>query len=110
MDDTTIAVQLGKLAGQVEMIMRELEYASKERKEQVSALQNVGRDVSDISAKVKTLEQNLIKFEPTIDEFIDIKKKVIGAGKLGKWLWGAVATVIGIIFAVRTEIFGWLSK
>lgn len=43
--------------------------------------------INDIGNRLKNVEDSLAKNEPTIEEFITIKHKVVGAGIFGKWVW-----------------------
>ena len=49
--------------------------------------------------RLKNVEDNLAKNEPTIEEFITIKHKVVGAGIFGKWVWAGAGAIIGVLAA-----------
>lgn len=66
--------------------------------------------VNNMSNRLKNVEDNLAKNEPTIEEFITIKHKVVGAGIFGKWVWAAAGAIIGILAAARREIFAWFAS
>lgn len=65
--------------------------------------------INDIGNRLKNVEDSLAKNEPTIEEFITIKHKVVGAGIFGKWVWAGAGAIIGVLAAARREIFAWLS-
>lgn len=65
--------------------------------------------INDIGNRLKNVEDSLAKNEPTIEEFITIKHKVVGAGIFGKWVWAAAGVIIGILAAARREIFTWFA-
>lgn len=65
--------------------------------------------INDIGNRLKNVEDSLAKNEPTIEEFITIKHKVVGAGIFGKWVWAAAGAIIGILAATRREIFSWFA-
>ena len=66
--------------------------------------------INDIGNRLKNVEDSLAKNEPTIEEFITIKHKVVGAGIFGKWVWAAAGAIIGILAAARREIFAWFAS
>lgn len=65
--------------------------------------------INDIGNRLKNVEDSLAKNEPTIEEFITIKHKVVGAGIFGKWVWAGAGAIIGILAAARREIFTWFA-
>lgn len=65
--------------------------------------------ITKMDNRLKNVEESLAKNEPTIEEFITIKHKVVGAGIFGKWVWAAAGAIIGILAATRREIFTWFA-
>lgn len=65
--------------------------------------------INDIGNRLKSVEDSLAKNEPTIEEFITIKHKVVGAGIFGKWVWAGAGAIIGVLAAARREIFAWFA-
>lgn len=65
--------------------------------------------INDIGNRLKNVEDSLAKNEPTIEEFITIKHKVVGAGIFGKWVWAGAGAIIGVLAAARREIFTWFA-
>ena len=65
--------------------------------------------INDIGSRLKNVEDSLAKNEPTIEEFITIKHKVVGAGIFGKWVWAGAGAIIGMLAAARREIFAWFA-
>lgn len=65
--------------------------------------------INDIGNRLKNVEDSLAKNEPTIEEFITIKHKVVGAGIFGKWIWAGAGAIIGVLAAARREIFAWFA-
>lgn len=65
--------------------------------------------INDIGNRLKNVEDSLAKNEPTIEEFITIKHKVVGAGIFGKWVWAGAGAIIGVLAAARREIFSWFA-
>ena len=65
--------------------------------------------INNMDNRLKNVENSLAKSEPTIEEFITIKHKVVGAGIFGKWVWAAAGAIIGVLAAARREIFAWFA-
>ena len=65
--------------------------------------------INDIGNRLKNVEDSLAKNEPTIEEFITIKHKVVGAGIFGKWVWAGAGAIIGLLASARREIFAWFA-
>lgn len=66
--------------------------------------------INDMGNRLKNVEDSLAKNEPTIEEFITIKHKVVGAGIFGKWVWAGAGAIIGVLAAARREIFAWFAS
>lgn len=65
--------------------------------------------ITKMDNRLKNVEESLAKNEPTIEEFITIKHKVVGAGIFGKWVWAGAGAIIGLLAAARREIFAWFA-
>lgn len=63
----------------------------------------------EMSGRVKRLEDSMNANAPTIQEFVTIKHKVQGAGKLGTFLWAAGAVLLTWVASSREAIFMWLT-
>lgn len=88
------------------------ENQTRERQDREKLEETLGelRDsINDIGNRLKNVEDSLAKNEPTIEEFITIKHKVVGAGIFGKWVWAGAGAIIGVLAAARREIFAWFA-
>jgi hypothetical protein len=103
-------VQLARVDENLKAILAELTQARDSRKQQYEKLEVFGRYMQSLENRLATLERSMEKASPTIDEFLVIKHKVVGAGIFGKWIWAAAGTLLGIVIAGRTTIFEWLSR
>lgn len=110
MENLGIEGQLGVVAGQQKMILRELSDARDDRKQHYETIDQIRGSVIALDGRMTVVEETLTKFTPTINEFIEIKQKVLGAGKLGKWLWIILAGAIGLAFKFRVEVATWFAK
>lgn len=73
------------------------------------SISDLRNSVADMGNRLKNVEDSLAKNEPTIEEFITIKHKVVGAGIFGKWVWTGAGIIIGVLAATRREIFSWFA-
>lgn len=81
-----------------------------DREKLEETLSELRDSINDIGNRLKNVEDSLAKNEPTIEEFITIKHKVVGAGLFGKWVWAGAGIIIGILAAARREIFAWFAS
>ena len=105
-----LEVQMARLEERLKVIFSSMEKAEHGRKQQYESLEGLRRTLQSIEGRVENVENSLAKASPTLDEFIIIKHKVIGAGMLGKWLLAGGGTILGIVFSMRESILAWLSK
>lgn len=109
MSEETNAVQLARLDERMSLVLRELESSKDSRKVQYDAIEALRLMVSQMQTKVDTMERQLATNQPTIQEFITIKQRVVGAGWVGKMLWAAGAGLIGLAAGSREAIVHWLA-
>jgi hypothetical protein len=103
-------VQLAVLAERFMFIQQELAEAKTARKSQYEKMEEQSVMLIQMDARMQTVEASLKSQAPTIEEFITIKHKVVGAGLAGRWSWAALTAVIALLCTFRTEIFRWLAK
>lgn len=103
-------VQIARVDEKLKAILAELAQARDGRKQQYEKLESVGRYIQILESRIEAVEKSLAKASPTIDEFLVIKHRVTGAGIIGKWIWAGAGSLIGVIAAVKTPLFDWLSK
>lgn len=107
MSEETNAVQLARLDERMSLVLRELESSKDGRKAQYEAIEALRLTVGQIQTKVDTVEKQLANNQPTIQEFITIKQRVVGAGWAGKMLWAAGAALITMVASSREAIIHW---
>lgn len=80
----------------------------------VQALEKAGQDSAiqavEMTLRITSLEHSMTANAPTIQEFVTIKHKVQGAGKMGTVLWACGAALLTLLATSREAIFGWLSN
>jgi hypothetical protein len=89
-------------------ILTALEKSENSRGKQYQSIDELKTAFIEMANRVKNVEDKLASTAPTIEEFITIKHKVVGAGQLGKWLWAAGAVLLGFIAGSREAIGHWL--
>ena len=108
MSDAT-EVMLARLDERFKTLFENQERERKDRAKLEHSLASLKESVTDVSNRLRTVEDSLARNEPTIEEFITIKHKVVGAGIFGKWVWAAAGAIIGILAMTRREIFAWFA-
>lgn len=103
-------VQMARLDERLKVIANMLEDMGEEQRSQREWRSIVNLKLSAIDSRVENVESSLAKASPTIDEFITIKHKVVGAGILGKWVWAGLGGLLGFLFAARESIISMVSK
>lgn len=106
----SVEVRLARLEAKFEFMLEDAKEAKAGRKTQYEAIETINKTLLSMAGEVTEVKGKLAGQAPTIEEFITIKHKVVGAGKLGGWLWTAGAFIIGILAASRETILDWITK
>ena len=104
----SVEVRIARMEERMGFLARDAEEASKARKSQYEATAAVQSSVDELTRSVQLVTDTLAGQKPTIEEFITIKHKVVGAGKLGRWLWIAGAFLLGTAANLREHLLIWL--
>ena len=75
-----------------------------------TTLDRLQETCNQMDSRLQQVEQSLARSAPTIEEFITIKHKVVGAGIAGKWIWLAGGAILTLLITFRAELFKWLSR
>lgn len=103
-------VQMARLDERLKYIAQQLERAEQGRKLQYEFNESMNAGMQKIDSRLEGVEKSLAVQAPTIQEFITIKQKVVGAGMLGRWLWLAAGGLITLLYNSRETIIGWITK
>lgn len=106
----TSDVLLGRLEERLQILINNREKDENNQEKLENTLHGLLLSVQQMEGRLKSVEDSLAKSEPTIEEFITIKHKVVGAGIFGKWIWAGAGAIIGILAAARREIFAWFAS
>ena len=106
----TVEVRVARLEEQLKFLVEDAREAKASRKSQYESIEALSKAMLAMSTDMTEVKGKLAGQAPTIEEFITIKHKVVGAGKLGRWLWTAGAFLIGFVFSSREQIIAWLAK
>lgn len=103
-------VQMARLQEQMKTILTRLDEAKEGSKDHRQWMVDMSNTLTDMGQRLRGVEDNFARASPTIDEFIIIKHKVIGAGLMGRWLWAGLGAVLTFLFTIREALFSWISK
>jgi hypothetical protein len=98
-------VQLARMDERLKMVLQKMEENHESHVRSRAWMSAVDRTLEGISSRVTNVEASLANNAPTIQEFIEIKHKVIGAGMAGRWIWVGAGTIIGLLVSFREAIF-----
>lgn len=101
---------MARLQEQMKTILTRLDEAKEESKGQKRWMREMSNTLSDVDRRLGGVEENFARASPTIDEFMVIKHKVVGAGLLGRWLWTGLGALLTFLYTIRETVFSWLSK
>lgn len=103
-------ILLARLEERLQTLVKNHEKDERNQEKLENTLNELKLSVQQMEGRLKNVEDSLAKSEPTIEEFITIKHKVVGAGIFGKWVWAGAGAIIGILAAARREIFAWFAS
>lgn len=103
-------VQMARLQEQMKTILIRLDEARDDSKTQRKWMAQMSTTLGDVVNRLSGVEEKFERASPTIDEFIIIKHKIIGAGLLGRWLWAGLGALLTFLFTIREALFTWISK
>ena len=96
----TVEVRVARLEEKMEFLVTEAKEAKEARNSQYVRNENNNLTLVQLAASIKSVEEKLAGQTPTIEEFITIKHKVVGAGKVGQVLWSIGSALIGAISGI----------
>lgn len=102
-------IQLARLDERMKMLLDRMEENHESHVKTRAWMGQVDRTLHDIGSRVGNVEASLAKSAPTIEEFMAIKHKVIGAGVAGKWLWMGLGALLSLMISLREHIFRFFS-
>ena len=98
-------IQLARLDERMKMLLDRMEENHESHVKTRAWMGQVDRTLGEINHRVGSVESSLAKTAPTIEEFMVIKNKVLGAGMAGRWLWVALGAVLGAIITAKDYLF-----
>lgn len=105
----TPEVKLARLEERLHILFGNIEKDEASKDSLQAAIIKLNDSISKLDSRLNMVENNLATTAPTIEEFITIKHKVVGAGIMGRWIWAIAGGVITFLFAFRREIIEWFS-
>lgn len=77
---------------------------------QEQQLININKAVKETSDRLTKVENTIANAGPALAEYTAIKNQVIGAGRLGKWIWVASGFIIGLVVSMKEVLISWFSR
>jgi len=105
----SVEVRVARLEENMKFLVKETEQASVSRKGQYEAIETIQRAIEGMAASVASVKAKLDGQTPTIEEFITIRHKVVGAGKFGKYIWAIGSFIIGVVWSHKEVIGTWIT-
>lgn len=97
-------IQLARLDERLKMVLDRMEENYESHAKTRAWMGQVDHTLSEINHRVGSVESSLAKSAPTIEEFMVIKNKVLGAGIAGKWLWAALGALLTLVITAREHL------
>lgn len=110
MSGESLDVKIARIDERVASVRDELALARDGRKQQYEMIEKINQTLIKLDGRVSGVEHSLAANAPTIQEFVDIKMKVQGAGLAGKWAWAIGASIVTFLFSIRETIISWMAK
>lgn len=106
----SVEVKVARMDEQLKAVREDMDLARESRKQQYEMIENVHRILIKVEHRMDGVEKTLAAATPTIDEFVNIKLKVQGAGMAGKAIWATVGAILTVAIALRETIIGWMTR
>ena len=97
-------VQMARLEERLKVILARIDEARSDQRTQQHQMGVITQTLQNMSNRVENVESSLATAKPTIEEFITIKHRVVGAGMMGKWVWAIAGGLLGMLFSARVQI------
>ena len=101
-------VQLARLEERLNQVLQGMAQDRESRRQQYEKTEELAQSITKLDGRMGQVEQSLTQQAPTIEEFITIKHRVVGAGVMGKWVWAIAGGLIGMLFSARVHIMDLL--
>lgn len=102
-------IQLARLDERMKMLLDRMDATHESHGTTKEWMSKTDGTLSRIGNRLLNVEQSLQKAAPTIEEFITIKHKILGAGIAGRWMWVTFGTLLGIVISMREQIIRWFT-
>lgn len=103
-------VQVARFDERFQMLVERFGTWETKQEEQHQSIERLSRSIEKVDSRIANVEEQVAAAHPTIQEFISIKQKVVGAGTIGKWLWYSGVFLLGLVATFREAIFNWFAK
>lgn len=100
-------VALARLDERLEQQMRTLFGLVKEIQSTQSELTT---KMTKVDGRLDNVENALSRAQPTLNDYIEVKHKIVGVGRAGTYIWSAFVGILSVAIFFKDTIFGWFSK
>ena len=104
-----VEIQIARLDERYKNIQEKMEQNEKTNIESAATLRRLESVLDRISTRIEDVEVTLASAKPTINEYINFKHKVIGAGTFGKWVWLVAGALLSYVLTIREHLTRFLS-
>ena len=99
-----VEIQMARLQEQLKSVIHTLAEDREDRKERDKQITKIVVTTDNLDRRLEIVEKQLASSAPTIEEFMLIKQRAIGAGLLGKYAWLLAGVTITALYACREAI------
>lgn len=103
-------IQVARLDERMKMLLQRMEENHESNLNVRGWMARVDGRLMTIEGRVGNVESSLAKSAPTIEEFMAIKHKVMGAGMAGRWVWISAGALLGLIISAKEHIARFLTS
>lgn len=108
-DVESTEIQLARLDERMKMLLDRMEDNHQSHTQTREWMRKTDDTLFAIGNRVVNVESSLQKAAPTIEEFLSIKHKILGAGIAGRWMWVTFGTLLGIVISMREQVIRWFT-
>lgn len=105
-----LEVKLARFDEQLKAVRADMALAREARKQQYEMIERINNMLVKLEGRVAGVESSLALNAPTIQEVVDIKMKIQGAGIAGRWAWAIMASLATFLFTIRETLITWMAK
>ena len=103
-------VQIARLDERCKNLLSAMEQEREVRQATNEKIDNLQKVLMDMSGRMENVESAVALAAPTLNEFVTLKHRIIGAGVAGKIIWACTAGLLGFMYGAREQISHLLTR